>query len=460
APPQQRARIAEIHPSYEAELRRLTSQQRDADIESQLEVLRQHYPEQPESDREATMAALKKSDNTRTRTQKILVEKYQRASLLPDSAQPRPVLVARGAIEEIERTIAGIRGRMEPPSTIRALWDRGQPSPTYILRRGEYDKPGRLVGPGVPSALTDGRTPFLIPPPFPGGTPKTGRRLAFARWLTQPDHPLTARVMVNRIWNHHFGTGLVKTLENFGVKGERPSHPELLDWLAVRFVEGKWSVKNMHRLLMNSRTYRQSSAITENRRKIDPQNRLLSRMPLRRMNAEALRDSLLFVSGKLDLTPGGPPDRVTPKRDGLVVVNQSAEGGWRRSVYLQYRRTEIPTMMDAFDYPEMGPNCIARSVSTVSPQSLMLMNNKHIRDLAVAFASRVGNSLAGKSDDPGTYIDAVYHLALSRNPSDEEYQLGIETLKTLARDWPGNPDGPMVAYCHTILNSAAFIYID
>src|SRR5690606_28644998 len=140
---------------------------------------------------------------------------------------------------------------------------------------------------------------------------------------------------------------------NFGRQTERPSHPQLLDWLAVRFASEGWSIKQMHRLMMNSRTYRQSSRVSDDALRLDPQNRLLSRMPLRRMDAEALRDSLLRVSGQLDETAGGPPDPVSVDRDGLVSVDGSTEGGWRRSIYLQYRRTEIPTLMDTFDYPEM-----------------------------------------------------------------------------------------------------------
>ena len=154
----------------------------------------------------------------------------------------------------------------------------------------------------------------------------------------------------------------------------------------------------MHRLILNSRTYRQSSRITDQRRELDPQNRLLSRMPLRRLDAEALRDSLLFVSGKLDDRPGGLPDTVSVNRDGQVSVNPTDGGGWRRSVYLQYRRTEIPTMMDTFDYPQMGPNCVARNVSIVSPQSLMLMNNGHIHELAKAFAARVADLVGDQSN--------------------------------------------------------------
>ena len=211
----------------------------------------------------------------------------------------------------------------------------------------------------------------------------------------------------------------MKTLENFGTKGERPSHPRLLDWLAVEFVERGWSVKGLHRLIMNSRTYRQSSRITDERRRLDPQNRLLSRMSLRRMDAEALRDSLLFVSGRLDDSPGGPPDSVSVNHDGLVSANATPEGRWRRSVYLQYRRTEIPSIMATFDYPDMGPNCVSRTVSTVSPQSLMLMNNEHVRELAASFAARVKTLMLGRGKKTlGDQIEIIYEVALSRPPSD------------------------------------------
>ncbi|MBC8353827.1 MAG: PSD1 domain-containing protein [Planctomycetes bacterium] len=459
--PQRRQRVAELNPPLKAKLKKLESSLKKAYTAVQIELLRHHYPDQSEADRDETLRALRIADNNRTQQQRILVERLQHAESLLDIEQPPPVQAALGTVADIELDIRQLRRQMEPPLAIRALWDRGEPSPTYILRRGEHDKPGRLVGPGVPSVLTDGRTPFAVEPPFPGGTQKTGRRLAFARWLTQPDNPLTARVMANRIWYHHFGTGLVQTLENFGVKGERPSHPELLDWLAIEFVERGWSIKEMHRLMMNSQAYRQSSRISNDRQRIDPQNRMLSRMTLRRMNAEALRDSLLFVSGRLDSTPGGPPDSVFVDRDGLVSVNATLDARWRRSVYLRFRRTEIPTIMDTFDYPEMGPNCLSRSVSVVSPQSLMLMNNEHVRDLAKAFASRILEMNDGHADPgDGVHVDTVYQLAMSRQPSDEERRLGIETLKELESEWTEQPRKALETYCHTILNSAAFIYVD
>src|SRR5439155_19543157 len=159
--------------------------------------------------------------------------------------------------------------------------------------------PGELVGPGVLSVLTDGKTPFEVKPPWPGAK-QTGRRLALARWLTQPEHPLTARVMVNRIWEHHFGRGIVSTPGDFGHTGAPPSHPELLDWLSGEFIRQGWSMKSMHRLMMTSAAYRQASRITPHHEKIDPENILLSHMQLRRMDAETLYDTILLVSGRLD----------------------------------------------------------------------------------------------------------------------------------------------------------------
>ncbi|WP_417387366.1 PSD1 and planctomycete cytochrome C domain-containing protein [Gimesia sp.] len=459
--PEQKSRVKQTNPLLKKELTQLEKQHKKAIAAQQIAMLRQFYPDQPAEEQQETLQALKIADNTRTQRQRILVEKLRIAETMPESDFSDEVQQALQNVSSVEKQMSEVQQQMEPPLTIRALWDRGEPSPTYILLRGEHDQPGHQVGPGVPSVLTDGRTPFTVKPPFPEGTPKTGRRLALAQWLTQDNHPLTARVMVNRIWYHHFGTGLVKSLENFGVKGERPSHPELLDWLAVQFMEQDWSIKEMHRLMLNSRTYKQTSHISPEIQEHDPQNRLLSHMPLRRMNAEALRDSILSVSGKLDPTPGGPPDSVTVDRDGLVSANMTGKGGWRRSVYLQYRRTQIPTMLDTFDYPEMGPNCVSRTVSTVSPQSLMLLNNERVHTLSHAFASRVRDLLPDdQKQNQGAQVDLVYQLALSRSPSKQERQLGQATLQELEALWKENPEAALDTYCHTILNSAAFLYID
>lgn len=226
----------------------------------------------------------------------------------------------------------------------------------------------------------------------------------------------------------------------------------------------------MHRLILNSRVYRQSSRVSEIHQKRDPQNRWLSRFPLRRMDAESLRDSLLLIAGQLDESPGGLPDAVTVDREGSVTANPTAGGGWRRSVYLQFRRTEIPTMMDTFDYPQMGPNCLDRDVSVVSPQALLLMNSARIRHLAAAMAAQIeieSHLDAGRAHEPvdscelhKQRIRRVYERSLSRLPNDRELALGVRTLATLVDDWNGDQQRALETYCHTVLNSAAFVYID
>lgn len=466
--PERTKLVAQANPGLNTQLKRLEAQLKKAATAVQVELLLQHYPEQSQADRDETLRALRIADNNRSQPQRILVEMLQEVEVIPTDDQPESVQAAIAAVKKLEGDIRNVRRQMEPPLTIRAMWDRGEPSPTYILRRGEHNKPGPLVGPGVPSVLTDGKTPFAATPPFPSGTKKTGRRLAFARWLSEPDHPLTARVMVNRIWYHHFGRGIVPTLENFGVKGDRPSHPELLDWLAIEFVERGWSIKEVHRLIMTSQAYRQSSRVTEERLRLDPQNRLLSRMSLRRMDAEALRDSLLSVAGQLDTTGGGPPDPISVDRNGLVSVIPTPEGRWRRSIYLQFRRTEIPTMMDMFDYPEMGPNCLSRNTSIVSPQSLMLINNEHIHELATTFAKRISVDIGdhGLDSQPKTpiawkpHVETAFQVALGRSPNAEELSLSIDALQELTTKWNGNTMQAFKTYCHTLLNSASFLYVD
>lgn len=460
ATPAQLERIALTNPPLEREIANLEKERAAAEAASKRELMRLHYPGISEEDEKETLVALKKAANVRSLHQAQLVEKYRLANLVPDPGQPAAVLASRRRLEEMQTRIETLRAKLEPTPSIRALWDRGDPSPTYLLRRGEYDKPSRLVGPGVLSVLTDGRTPFAASPPFPDGTSKTGRRLAFAKWLTSQEHPLTARVMVNRIWHHHFGAGIVRSLENFGNQGARPTHPELLDWLAIEFVENGWSVKEMHRLIMNSRAYRQSSVAEEDRLAKDPGNQLVSRMNLRRLDAEMLHDSLLAVSGRLDERAGGPPDPVSIDRDGLVLVKPQESGKWRRSLYALHRRTEMPTMLETFDYPEMGPNCVERSVSTVSPQALYLLNNARVRELASALASLVEGKCDGETDPVRARVEAAYPIVFGRLPSPEERAAGVEALRALEREWSGDETRALETYCHTLLNSAAFAYVD
>jgi hypothetical protein len=335
-----------------------------------------------------------------------------------------------------------------------------------VLKRGNYLTPGAEVGPGVPSVLTDGKTPLEIAPPWPGAK-TTGRRLALARWLTTPDHPLTARVAVNRIWKHHFGVGLVATLGNFGKTGAAPSHPELLDYLATEFIRSGWSIKAMHRLLVTSAAYRQSSQLSPALIAADPDNRWLSRMPLRRVEAEVVRDSLLFVAGELNETPFGPPDDVQERSDGLVTVKKTGQGG-RRSVYVLHRRTKLPTILESFDSPQMGPNCLERGESIVAPQALHMLNNAAIHDLAGLFAHRVQREAGA---DVLARVVRAHELAFGIAPSEDEQRIARESLQQLTQHWlvklGERPDAQAEAaeqalhnYCHALMNSAAFVYVD
>lgn len=369
--------------------------------------------------------------------------------------------------KKMKAEIKDLESKLRELPKIRALWDRGEPSPTYIYQRGDEMQPSRLVEPGVPSALVGDWASFEISPPEHSSA-KTGRRLALARWLTNPHHPLTARVFVNRIWQQHFGDGIVRSIDNFGQLGTPPTHPRLLDWLAVEFVENGWSLKDLHRTIMTSRAYRQSSTVTEQQQTTDPENSLFSRMPMRRLSAEELRDALLMIAGRLEERPFGPPDPVDIRKDGLVTAAASGSG-WRRSIYLRQRRKEMPTLLETFDLPQMNPNCTRRQDSTVVSQPLYLLNNGVIHDLAGDFARRVAEE-AG--DEPGDRVDRAWLLAFGRPITNAERNVSLAGLEQLTADWqtqladspdesgPSPADRALADFCHTLINSADFLYVD
>jgi hypothetical protein len=421
----------------------------------------------PEALRADVRAMLAIAPDKRDAVQKYLAEKFEKQVRIDRDTLKKLDAAFKKDAEETEGRIRGLQGKKQPEPKIQALWDRGEPTPTYIYRRGDHLNLGRLVGPGVPSVLTDGQTPFEVKPPWPNAK-KTGRRLAFARWLAEPNHPLTARVAVNRVWKHHFGRGIVKSLDNFGKNGTPPTHPELLDWLAREFVRQGWSVKAMHRLMMTSAAYRQSSAVRPEQEKLDPENALVSRMPLTRLDAEALYDTLLHVSGRLDERAFGPADSIQVRADGLITPTGS-ERGWRRLLYVQQTRKQLPTHLENFDYPQMNPNCVDRRDSIVAPQALQLMNTGMVHELAEQFARRVIRNVGA---DQTKQVESIYWIAVGRPPGDEEKQLGLDSLDKLSHQWTkqlasaGKPDKDAVAfkalttYCHAIMNSAAFLYVD
>ena len=442
----------------------------------------------PEPIRDDVRSALETEAARRSPVQKYLVAKFEKQlTITSNQLQNKHKQLAKAA-KTRDTKIADLEKKIGPQPMIRALWDRGEPSPTWIFRRGEFTNPGDLVGPGVLSVLTDGRTRFNAEPPYPGSK-STGRRLAFGRWLTDPKHPLTARVLVNRVWFHHFGRGIVESLANFGTTGTPPTHPRLLDWLAVSFVENGWSLKWLHREIMITQAYRQSSMLRPEHHERDPDNRWLSRMPMRRLEAEAVRDSLLAVAGRLNRSAFGRPDAVAVRDDGLV-VSKPGEAGWRRTVYVQQRRKEIPTILENFDLPQMIPNCTERPNSTVASQALHLLNNGMVRKLAASFARRIATEIP---NDRYRQVERVYQVALSRPPTAEERELALETLESLTAHWErvlqdqsqqpqasdvqsgdGEKKAPqpkpnatvpaetraLANFCHVILNSATFLFVD
>ena len=423
--------------------------------------------ELPEQVRESVRTMLVTSKTERTAEQLALAEQYESELTVDDKQLEKSFKELASLRKEADKRVKDLKAGRPVAPLIRALWDRGEPSPTWVFRRGQYTNPGEPVGPGVPSVLTDGRTPFRSSPKRPGST---GRRLAFAEWLVDKDHPLTARVFVNRVWSHHFGRGIVESTANFGKTGTPPTHPELLDWLAVSFVESGWDIKWLHRQILNSRAWQQSSHVPISVEQSDPDNRWLSRMPLRRLEAESVRDSLLAVSGQLDTTPFGQPDSVTSRPDGLVTSNRN-DAGWRRTVYVQQRRSAIPTILETFDLPQMMPNCVERPDSTVASQALHLLNNAMVRELADKFAEQV---IREHPDDPALQVERVYKIALSRRPRDDEKQLALDTLKELTEHWQRTQATAakaaedqiqpatlaLASLCRVVVNSAEFIFID
>ncbi|MBM3795366.1 MAG: DUF1553 domain-containing protein [Acidobacteria bacterium] len=369
----------------------------------------------------------------------------------------------------LRKAIADAKAKLNPKPEIRALYDMGgEPSPVFLLKRGEAQQLGERLEPDTLAVLKRADLqPYAATAPFEG---TSGRRLGLARWLTQPQHPLTARVMVNRLWKHHFGRGIVETASNFGKTGATPTHPELLDWLAAEFVRTGWSMKAMHKLMVTSMAYRQSSPAPATALTADPENKLLSRMPLRRMDAEQLHDSMLLATARLSPERFGAPVPVETRPSGEI-VEKASKDQWRRGIYLLQRRTTPVTMLEAFDLPRMSPNCTERAQSAVSTQALEMRNSAVVIEHARYLAGRLIDEFGA---DTVRMVEQVYLRALSRPPSAQETARGEAAIAKLDRTWRAHLDeqkstAPHAAtarwhavgdFVHAILSSAEFIYVD
>ena len=380
--------------------------------------------------------------------------------------------------------------------------DRGRDVPAlYLLKKGDPKYPGPEVAPGQLSLAPALDRPVAA---APDGARTTQRRRQLAEWITDPRNPLTARVAVNRLWLHHFGQGLVRTPDNFGFNGDRSTHPELLDWLAAELVEGRglrvesqknapegallsdsqpstlnsqparrWSLKHIHRLILLSATYQQSSehpqqAVYERE---DSGNRLWWRAERRRLDADALRDSLLAVSGNLDLRLGGPSFKPTVSSEALEGLSRKS-GAWnasppqeqqRRSLYTFLQRSLLPPMMTTFDLADTTLPCGQRDVTTVAPQALALLNNEFVHQQSQSLAERA----LGTTADDDARIDAAWRLALGRSPASTEREAALRHLNEQEARFAKLNSSPRPArqlawesLCHVLLNTNEFLYVD
>ena len=418
----------------------------------------------------------------------------QQVAHLRGGAEPKPQEdAAKRKIAELESKISKLlAGKRSPGEKIQAVWDVGPPPAQHIFRRGEFTTPGAEVTPGVLAVLDDPEDPFKIPQIKPGRK-TSGYRTALARWLTDPAHPLTSRVFVNRVWQHYFSRGIVATSNNFGRSGARPTHPNLLDWLARDFVDQGWQLKRLHRIILTSTTYRQASQIQKVKgvagvdpHLIDPENRLLWRMPLRRLESEVIRDAMLTVSGTLDRTMQGQSVPVAVSPGGIVEIAEAKVYRWslekeaiyadtlklatpssrfRRSVYLFARRNYHLTELAVFDQPIVQTNCTQRKPSAVVQQSLAMLNGKSVQGQAGFFAQRV-NREAGAA--PRARIESAFRIALGRKPLVEETASAEALLESQVDLYlRANPkltgeqaaDTALIDLCQMLFNTNEFIYV-
>jgi hypothetical protein len=401
---------------------------------------------------EEAQAAHQTPEKDRTDLQKELVQKTNRLIVV----KPREVVKALSAADQTkhQRLQEQLRA-FDPqkpaplPVTLGLQDSPDRPARTFLLAAGELGNPGEELHPGFPIILAADHQPR--PARIEARSLSTGRRTTLARWIASPQNPLTARVLVNRLWQHHFGRGLVRTANDFGLRGERPTHPELLDWLATEFVARGWSLKAMHKLMLLSATYQQSAAVPPDALARDPDNNLFSRMNRLRLEGEIIRDSLLAISGRLNRKMGGPgvfppvpPEALKGAQGWTVSPNPQAHG--RRSIYIFARRNLRFPLLEAFDLPDSNQSCPKRERSTTAPQALALLNAADVVEAAQAFASRV----VTMAQTPDDQIRLAFRLALGRPPTATEREQARAFLS----------EAPFRELCRGLLNLNEFVYLD
>ena len=431
-----------------------------------------------ESVRKSVREALDAKEKDRPDAMKALLKEHAAQVEVGDDVLAKRFPELAAARRELEAGIARVEaGRPAPLPKIAAVFEPiGTPPAHHLLVRGVHANEGAEVPPLLPAALAgEGAFAHWATPAEGADVPRpatSGRRLALAGWLTSPENPLVARVFVNRVWALHFGQGLVPTVDNLGRSGAKPTHPELLDWLATEFVRGGWSVKHLHRLILNSATWKQagqgqvisdpwsgiskaSGAVASSSLKTDSLTTEYSFHPLRRLDAESSRDAVLAVSGELDLAPGGSYVPIRTDDAGQIILDETKPGARRRSLYLQQRRTQPLGWLQVFDGPQPNPVCIQRNPATVALQSLSLLNSDFIRRHSRAFAERLHRA--------GLGLDQAFELAWSRTPTGEERSAAERFLAKQVAHYSGQTDAELRAwtdFSQMLFAANPFLYVE
>ena len=414
-----------------------------AKLPEYMQVAWKTPPDQRTPGQKLTVTQIEKTVTPSDTTRK-LVNENDIVALMPADVKTKHA--------DVKAQIAALdQQKPRPLPTSLSIGERGRaPAPTYFLHRGSQDSPGSQMTPGVLSVVSETEWTFPDPPP---DAKSSYRRRGFAEWLTWKQNPLTARVMVNRLWQHHFGEGIVRTPSNFGKMGERPSHPELLDWLALEFVDKGWSLKQMHRVMLTSRAYQMASTDIPANLAIDPENRLFWRAPRERLEAEVIRDEIMAVTGALDRTIGGPS--IFPYIDPDLFEESSRRtwrgkpdddpSTWRRSIYVFLKRSIRYPMFETFDQPNLINPIDRRNRTTIAPQALILMNNGMVLTQSKIFAERLKKD-AG--EDVARQVERAFQLALSRPPDAFERKESIAFVQKAG----------LADFCHAMLNLNEFVY--
>ncbi len=407
--------------------------------------------------------AFRTPNEQRTDPQKALIRKHEKefekaveAFYSPDERRQQD------AFEAVAKTLKNSLPTALPKAYIFQEV-KGAIPPVQVFRRGDPTTPAGVVEAGVPVVLASNPILTVQAPP---ASATTGRRLTLARWMTDPANPLVARVIVNRIWQGHFGEGLVHTENDFGVMGYPPTHPELLDWLAESLVKSGWKLKDLHRQIVLSKTYGQASTWREEAGKIDQENKSLWRFPYRRLDAEPIRDAILASNGTLNPKLGGPG--IYPKIAAEVLAGQSRPGnGWgksppeeaaRRSAFIFVKRSLLVPFFELMDLPDTTTSCEQRNVSTIPTQALTLLNSEFMHEQAKLLARRLERECGS---DQQKQITRAYRLTLGRDPAAEELEQSLKFVQQRqASENKPESEGALAAFCLVLYNLNEFFYVD